>query len=81
MKHQGENLYKKGELTMWFDTNEVEQLPSYGRVVSAHTFLKRLEEELRNNRIIFEADYGYGDFVNFDKAMEMLINIKNLNKY
>jgi hypothetical protein len=49
---------------MFFDKNEIEELPDYGEMVRADDFIKKVEEVLTNNGLIFNPDYVSGDYIN-----------------
>lgn len=63
---------------MFFNKEEIKRLPDYGEVIKASDFLEKLEEALRSNRIIFEADYMYEDYVHLDTAIELLYSLKKI---
>jgi hypothetical protein len=62
---------------MFFDKNEIEELPDYGEMVRADDFIKKVEEVLTNNGLIINPDYVSGDYINLKKAITLLNFLSN----
>lgn len=64
---------------MIFDRSDVENIPSYGDVVSASEVVKKVEDMIMRN-LAFEPDYYDGDRVRLDVAEDFLIELRRIIK-
>lgn len=64
---------------MFFEKKDIEENSSYGAVVNANVFLKRIEEAIKD-KLVFETEYPTEKKVKLDEAEAFMFEIYGVLK-
>jgi len=64
---------------MFFEKRDIEQNSSYGTVVNADVFLKRIEEAIKT-KLVFDSEYPSGEKVKLEEAEAFMFELYGVLK-